>query len=57
MPTTEIITQRIKYLIEHGGLLEDPLTEIQKDMRRALRVVSVVAIIGAAHLVWDLIHR
>lgn len=56
MPT-EIITQRIKYLIEHGGLLDDPLSDLQRDMRTALRVVTTVAVISAGHLLWDLIRR
>ncbi len=40
---SELITQRIKYLVEEGGLFDDPLADIRRDIRRALAIgVSVV---------------
>lgn len=41
----QLIRQRIKYLIEHGGVLDDPLADIRRTARTAL-VVSA----GAAAL-------
>lgn len=37
--TDDEIKQRIKYLVEHGGLYDDPLA----DLRRAVRVLFALA--------------
>jgi hypothetical protein len=38
--TDEEVKQRIRYLVEHGGLWDDP----QDDIRRTVRVNRVIAI-------------
>lgn len=43
----EQIKQRISYLVEHGGLWDDPIT----DLRRQVRVLTVVATAGIV-LTW-----
>ena len=47
--------QRIKYLIEHGGLLDDPLTDIRRDVRIALRVAGAAALFSALHILLEFI--
>jgi hypothetical protein len=37
----EQIKQRIKYLVEHGGLWDDPLEDIRKQLRRLWWVAGV----------------
>jgi hypothetical protein len=39
----ELITQRIKYLIEHGGVLEDPRADIKRTARVAIWVAAGAA--------------
>ncbi len=34
--SNEEIQQRIKYLVEHGGLYDDPLADIRKTARTAV---------------------
>lgn len=38
----EEIKQRIKYLVEHGGLYDDPLD----DLRRQIRLAMVLSAVG-----------
>jgi hypothetical protein len=37
----EQIKQRIAYLVEHGGLYEDPIAEIRTELRRLWWVAGV----------------
>ena len=37
----EQIKQRINYLVEHGGLWDDPLADIRKQLRRLWWVAGV----------------
>lgn len=34
--TSEQIKQRIQYLIEHGGVWDDPLDDLRRQIRRAM---------------------
>lgn len=45
----EQLNQRIKYLVEHGGLWDDPLADLR-------RRVNVLALLVAAALVTSLAH-
>jgi hypothetical protein len=51
--TDEHVKQRIAYLVEHGGLYEDPLA----DIRRQLTRLWWVAAIGFGALVVDVAFR
>lgn len=48
--TRELITQRIKYLIEEGGVLDDPITELQREIRRLWIAVIACTVLGVATL-------
>jgi hypothetical protein len=50
MMTDQEIKQRIAYLVEHGGICDDPLADIRK-MLRFNRVVATLAVIMAGTLV------
>lgn len=39
------IEQRIRYLIEHGGLWDDPLDDLRKQVRRAI-LLGAAGVIG-----------
>lgn len=43
------VKQRIAYLVEHGGIAEDPLTEIHQRVRVLTWLVSAVLLIVATH--------
>lgn len=45
----EEIKQRIKYLVEHGGLYDDPT----EDLRRGVRTNRILALSALALLVID----
>lgn len=45
------IEQRIKYLIEHGGIWDDPLADIRRQVRWALGIAVVTLLLVA------LLHR
>lgn len=47
------LEQRIKYLVEHGGVWDDPIADLRAGLRRltkitALATLGVVAIVLAA---------
>ena len=44
------LKQRIAYLVEHGGIHEDPLTEIRRDVRVLYVVLGVMAMFELAEL-------
>jgi hypothetical protein len=46
--TSELLTQRIQYLIEEGKVLEDPLEELRRDVRRALRIAVTAMVVCTA---------
>ena len=39
--TNEEIKQRIQYLIEHGGLWDDPLDDLRRQIRRAMALSAL----------------
>jgi len=43
--TNEEIQQRIKYLVEHGGLWDDPLDDLRRQIRRAMALSGVGLVI------------
>jgi hypothetical protein len=47
--TNEQIQQRIKYLVEHGGIWDDPLADIRRTARAAVVIsgVTLVTLLGA----------
>ena len=47
----EQIKQRIAYLVEHGGLADDPLDEIRRSVRVLSWLVGVALTLNVAHLV------
>lgn len=48
------VEQRIKYLVEHGGVWDDPIEDIRKTAR--LAVVLSAATLGAMLLVVFVFH-
>jgi hypothetical protein len=42
---SELIAQRIKYLIEEGRLLDDPITDLRRDVRRVMWVAIVAVVV------------
>lgn len=47
----EEIKQRIAYLIEHGGVWDDPLADIRRQVRWALGLAIVtLVLVSALHL-------
>lgn len=47
--SNEEIKQRIAYLVEHGGLYDDPLDELRRWVRRIGLAVSLVLCIVTAN--------
>lgn len=43
--SNEEIKQRISYLIEHGGLWDDPIADLRRQMRLAI-VLSAAGFLG-----------
>jgi hypothetical protein len=37
----EEIKQRIQYLVEHGGIWDDPLNDLRRQIRRAIAVSAI----------------
>jgi hypothetical protein len=48
--TRELLAQRIKYLIEEGGVLDDPIAELQREVRRLWIAVIGCTILGVLAL-------
>lgn len=46
----EQLKQRIAYLVEHGGVLDDPLAEIKRLARWAIGVSAVALLLGVIDL-------
>lgn len=51
----EQIKQRINYLVQHGGLWDDPLDDIRRTLRRTTIALALVVAINAAALALHLI--
>jgi hypothetical protein len=49
--TNEEIKQRIQYLIEHGGVWDDPLDDLRRLVRRAIGAFSLGLVITWALVV------
>ena len=50
----EQIKQRINYLVEHGGLYDDPIADVRRTARLALVVSTLVLLLTVGELV--LVH-
>lgn len=48
----EQIRQRIAYLVEHGGLYDDPIADVRRTARLALAVSAVVLVLSVVELVF-----
>lgn len=48
--THEEIKQRIAYLVEHGGLWDDPIEDIRRQLRWVAIALAVAVAINAAVL-------
>jgi hypothetical protein len=48
----EQIRQRIAYLVEHGGLYDDPLADVRRTARLALVVSALVLVLTVAELLF-----
>ena len=44
------IEQRIKYLVEHGGMWDDPLDDIRRGVRWAVGIGAVALVIAVVDL-------
>lgn len=53
--TNEEIQQRIKYLVEHGGLWDDPLGDLRRQIRWAI-ALSGIGLVATWVLVLTLHH-
>lgn len=51
----EQIKQRISYLVEHGGLWDDPLEDLRRTLRRALALGSSALVLTLIDIATDLI--
>lgn len=51
--TDEEIQQRIRYLVEFGGLCDDPLLEV----RRAIRINKIITATAVALVLVDLVFE
>lgn len=49
--TDETIKQRIKYLVEHGGIYDDPIRALQLQVRVLQWLVGTALALNVAHLV------
>jgi hypothetical protein len=47
----EQLQQRIKYLMEHGGIWDDPLADIRRGVRWAVGIAALALLIELASLV------
>lgn len=47
----EQIRQRIAYLVEHGGLYDDPIADVRRTARMALGVSVLVLLLTVTELV------
>ncbi len=45
------LEQRIKYLVEHGGVWEDPLADIRRNVRWAVGIGGVALVLALANLI------
>jgi lactam utilization protein B len=50
--TDEQTKQRIAYLVEHGGLYEDPIADVRRTARIALAISSVVLVLSVVELAY-----
>lgn len=48
--TDEQTKQRIAYLVEHGGLYEDPIADVRRTARIALGVSAAVLVLSVVEL-------
>lgn len=46
----EHIKQRIAYLVEHGGLYDDPIADVRRTARLALLVSALVLVLSVVDL-------
>lgn len=45
------LEQRIKYLVEHGGMWDDPLADIRRGVRWAVALALGAIALNALHLI------
>jgi hypothetical protein len=50
------LKQRIAYLVEHGGIAEDPLTEVQRSVQLNRRIAFLALAVAAANLLVTAVH-
>jgi hypothetical protein len=50
--SNEEIQQRIAYLVEHGGLYDDPLADIRKTARTAVWLAAATLVVLALVLIF-----
>ena len=48
----EQIRQRIAYLVEHGGLYDDPIADVRRTARLALLVSALVLVLTVTELLF-----
>lgn len=53
--SNEEIRQRIQYLVEHGGLYDDPLEDLRRQARNTRWAVCALTLALAANLVMTLV--
>ena len=56
MNDDEGISQRIRYLVEHGGLFDDPIASAKRTARIALAIAAVSLVLDAVQLAVTLRH-
>lgn len=50
------LQQRVRYLIEHGGLWDDPLADIRQRTRWAMWLAAAAVVLSALQLL-EFLHR
>lgn len=51
----EEVKQRIKYLVQHGGLYDDPLEDLRRSVRMALALAGASAAFTVVDILIDLV--
>lgn len=52
--SNEDIKQRIQYLIEHGGVYDDPLADIRRMARLAVALGTLAVVICIVEMAWHM---
>lgn len=46
--TSELMKQRIRWLVEHGGIAEDSMTDVKRELRMIRWGIGLIAVVQVA---------